>query len=552
MNIVEKLYEMGLEVGLEYYGPNDMATNIYVKQFLDNKEIIQSYFENQKFDDLNDYIDYIFLDMVLKYKEVVDLIIEEKREEFRDFIIKMESVYPYYSIGKVIDFINRKHEDIFNYIDENKFHFIEASMKEFTTSFIAYYFSAFKNEIIERIILDRSYEVIDNYKYWEKYFDCNPQKLLLLFNEENIEQFYALRLNEMSAILTKLNDKPKFKKIIEVCSNLIYLVYKRINLNQSSANQVWIDYYETYDCLQFFRKIRSRHAYELEQIFKEIEQKFTTDLSDNGEHFGIIYDLKEKLDVINNSEIDLHLRMLEITHSLNNEENNVDYIEVGLSNDIEPISMKFSKPAPNTNNDFSQAKLLSLNISSYEVKSLLNNALTNTKSFKEYILNQLNTVKLICEKTNSSIYQADLIEDFSILENMLSSLFTNKDKKRTWDIYGCIMLMCGLIEKLLRTIYISTVSNDKYIPSHETSLGFLLRINNETEVIASIIGEEQIKILRYFLIKAEQEDIGKNIRNSLAHLDSNYSKYLNDDTLLEILGFLTLILNDCYLYYSDK
>lgn len=113
MNIVEKLYEMGLEVGLEYYGPNDMATNIYVKQFLDNKEIIQSYFENQKFDDLNDYIDYIFLDMVLKYKEVVDLIIEEKREEFRDFIIKMESVYPYYSIGKVIDFINRKHEDIF-------------------------------------------------------------------------------------------------------------------------------------------------------------------------------------------------------------------------------------------------------------------------------------------------------------------------------------------------------------------------------------------------------------------------------------------------------
>lgn len=67
----------------------------------------------------------------------------------------------------------------------------------------------------------------------------------------------------------------------------------------------------------------------------------------------------------------------------------------------------------------------------------------------------------------------------------------------------------------------------------------------------SLLGEQHIKALSYFLMKnipGDSDDLGLNIRNSLAHLHNIPENQLSLRGISEIVWLFTDVLNSVYIY----
>lgn len=79
MNIINKLELENIKIGIRYYGLEDLSTGIAVKYLLEGKKTILSNYTNKNILSLDDYINYVFLDYIMKFQEVIPYVKEEKR-----------------------------------------------------------------------------------------------------------------------------------------------------------------------------------------------------------------------------------------------------------------------------------------------------------------------------------------------------------------------------------------------------------------------------------------------------------------------------------------
>lgn len=84
MNIVELLKAKESTVTLLYYGKNDMASGFQVKTLVDNFDVINNYYRNNtlKVDNLDDYIDYIFIDTFSQLKEILPMVRDDLKKKY--------------------------------------------------------------------------------------------------------------------------------------------------------------------------------------------------------------------------------------------------------------------------------------------------------------------------------------------------------------------------------------------------------------------------------------------------------------------------------------
>jgi len=84
MNVINKLELENIKIGIRYYGLEDLSTGITVKDLLEGKEIILSNYTNNNILSLDDYINYVFLDYIMKFQEVIPYVKEEKKMNLKN------------------------------------------------------------------------------------------------------------------------------------------------------------------------------------------------------------------------------------------------------------------------------------------------------------------------------------------------------------------------------------------------------------------------------------------------------------------------------------
>lgn len=560
MNVISKLDTEGIKVGIRYYGLEDLSTGISVKYLLDGKEIILNSYNNQNILTIDDYINYVFLDYIMKFEEVVSYVKEEKREEFNSFIKECEKFYKKYTIEKIIKYVKKDYKIIYNYSDD-KDTCLDLDLKDYTSEFIATHFNCFNEEVMVYVINNATYNVIDCFEKWQKYFVKNPENLKILFSEKNINKVFFMRVQEITNIIESLHVNDKFTETLSVAMDIIYNILEKEYFDPKEDQKIWQSYFMLNDCLPFYRRMASPYAYKLEKELEKQEVIFNNNLAKNGVTQTIEFDLKPFKDFFEDNTKPWEIRIVFLTHSKDKNGNLVSFLEHGAKCNAKGISDEICKKNPGTNEYFTNWRLRNLSLYLFEIKARFMTLMRTKSNISEYLSDIYGELKYICENINTTMEIENLNDDMEMLSQFLTDLFVNyiKDEKKFQlsiknTIYGSAMFICGLIEKVLRIIYKNSMQQISYIPDSSITLGNLLIENDKnTTIILDILGVEQIKCLRYYLHKVDfYNAVGQNIRNDLAHINGRTMKNLNYDLILELLSYFTSVLNSCVLHYQNN
>ena len=563
MNILEKLNEKDISIDVRYYGLEDLSTGIKVKELLEGKDIILEHYSNKQIHNINNYIDYVFLDFIMNFEEVLPYIKEDKKQEFLDFFAECKLIYKEYNIKDVINYIKNSYKDIYSFEDnEDKSLYLAHDLKKHTSDFVALHFNSFDIDIFDYIIDEATYDVIDCFDKWQKYFIKNPNELSKLFNKNNIEKVLYMRFEEVANILENLNNNDKFSETIINAVEIIYFIIKEKFFNPIGEYAILESYYMLNDCLLFLKKLKSPHVYELEKELEKQEVIFNENLLKNGHVQTIEYDLKPFVDFFENKKNPWEIRIVYLTHFRNKEGKIVSFLEHGAKCNSKALTDDFARKNPGTDDYFTSWRLRNLNLEIFEIKARFMSLMNTSSNISEYLSDIYGELKYICTNIETSMELECFDENIEMLSQFLTDLFinlrnnNNNHTKVTIknNIFGCSILICGLIEKVLRIIYKYSMRNISYISDSNITLGSLLNeTDKKSNIILDILGKEQIKCLRYYLHKIDPYNaVGKNIRNDLAHLNGRTIKRLDYDLVYELLSYLTSVLNSCVLYYQKK
>ncbi|MBE5977909.1 MAG: hypothetical protein E7249_02080 [Paenibacillaceae bacterium] len=152
-------------------------------------------------------------------------------------------------------------------------------------------------------------------------------------------------------------------------------------------------------------------------------------------------------------------------------------------------------------------------------------------------------INFICEKIGYELL-------YQMIDNC-RSINENKDSQLEASLcYGTCMYICSFIEKILKIIYIELKREIEYIPIENITLGELLSDGNS--LYAEMLGEYQLKHLRYFLLTDGDKKIGTNYRNSLAHYSSITSENINMFLVGKLMFLFTNIITSFFHYFFMK
>ena len=111
MNIIDFLKENSTSVTLIYYGKNDMASGFQIKTLIDNKNEIIDYYEkaDTKINNLNEYIDYIFVDTYSQLSEMIPMVRDDLKETVSDILEKLKETKENYKKSEINKFIKHNY-----------------------------------------------------------------------------------------------------------------------------------------------------------------------------------------------------------------------------------------------------------------------------------------------------------------------------------------------------------------------------------------------------------------------------------------------------------
>lgn len=550
MNIVEELKNNKIHTQIKYYGLGDMATGISVREFLDAKDIIYNHYKNFEISDIDSFIDYVYLENVLNYKEVIPYVIEDKKKDFEKFVNECEKLFSQYDNKKYIKYMKSNYKDIFEYKNEN-IPLLDHDLREYSIIKICKYINK-NDDIVDYLIRNQIYMMIDNYETWQKYFKKHSKKLEDLFEKSNLEKIFYMRYQEIFDILVALNNNENNKSIVEKISLSLFDIIKNIFFGIEDDNRIWESYYTLNDSLQFFRRIESAKAYEIEKELIKQKQIFNDNIMRNGQSYSFKIDLKPFKDYYENKENLWQLRIMSITHSKNDKNELKSFLENAINSKSESTFDYFTRKNPGTDNYFTNSRLRNLSLYSFEVKGKMDIILSSEDNIKDYIDSIYEEIKYICKNLNTDVEYEGFNKDIDMLFNYLISIKTvdqNNSVNQKNLYYGLSMFICGYIEKILRVIFRHSMSSDTYVADKNIVLNNLL---NNTDIIQKIIGYDQCQCLKYLLTKIDSSaDVGGNIRNDLAHLNGETMDKLSYDLVLELLSYFTSLINTATLYYNN-
>lgn len=570
MNILDKLNDKFENFCFKDLGINNLFTSLQLRHVLDKYVDIDNYFSNfEKNAGIDLLCDYFFLKTFENMGEYIQNIRPEFKERFKKFVDSIpqwlnkfnqkeisaavkdnfnclfDSKNPWLK-EKLFLYIlnNNEFNNLFSLIINNDFcvQFIITNLpknKQFENKFKSHLnwcqqifnfdkLSKYLNNGI--IINDWLLNFISRFKDHDNEFIQNEYK--------KFETFLKNKLDEYSKKIKNINNEWIENKII--CENILNFFIRNKYPDQEKYNSIKKDIFD------FENKYLEKYGHKIEyKPSAEQQNELNKFLQDR---YG-------------NIETYWNIKLLELTHK-KDENNNIFtfYEEIGKNNKKELID----DFGPCTDDYFFNSKIQRLNIHNHFFFKILWNyyLLANSDIFFDQILSLIKHSYKLIYKTDD-IFNSEKVE-YDILIGLISSGIRQiikiiKDKQNISDnekikvqthSYYVLTSLISLIEKILRLFYLSgLIEDDKYLENIYPTLGNFL---NPTSPLNKILGENTVKIIKYFLCN---RDVGPNIRNKLMHynFDQNMINTLNINNIMLCIYILLIILNAWYLLnYKNK
>lgn len=544
MNVIKFLKDKGITSTIKYYGTDDLATGFEVRNIIEKRDIINSYLENIKpqITTIDEYIDYLYLKCEIKYEEVIPMVREDLRDDFTNQIMLFKNKYEQYKTSDLILFVKSNYKSIF----ENKYDdlYIGPDIIDFTAEILLNTYNPGKDdESIEYIIEKFSYLIYDNFDSCKKIFDNDKGHKFYkkLLSTEMLLEDSQYRLDDICKVLQHLTIKD-----IEIYKDKLHELITIIKNRTFNANvdNVMDKYFELKNFTKKLKEFKAKEYYVFEKELKNQEQLLNEYLKVHGQSIPFKINIKPIIDVLENNNEKWYTKSLSITHTTDKKDKSqiISNLEYAYKYFDRSALTDFVSTNKDTDNIFTFSVLNNLSLTmmygKYTILYLLNDD-NKLNDLFAYILMEADIYfGQDCLYFNMETFEIDINMLFDAFKELRDAEKCKDDIKVKWKIYATEMLLCGIIEKLLRNIYYEKTKNEKYVSFDSLTIGSLVKIKE----VKNEIGEFNCQCLEYYLSK-RAGNIGNNNRNDFGHFNDNMYSRLTLDTVLEELYFLLTIAN---------
>jgi len=529
--------------GLKFYGIEDMSMGWEIQYLLESQNDIIKYFdskENWIVTTLDEYIDYLWLNKFYQFDSVLPYV-KKSVEQVILIVDKLKEYYSKYNIGIVNKYLIDNFKDVFDSEKDNHYYY---DMIRFTIDWIYQYSSSFPRITFEYLENAYWYLIADNFDKYSSYYKNNLDAFKNNILNNDIAEKQLHNYDRVFKILELTNKEPFFEFSKGVTSDLSNIILKMLNGITGENYVLVMNLVEKVKKLAKIYKLHQSNKFDSEkgkiskasdEFFEKNGKKFESDPIDVGK---FVKELKEQ-------QAPMIIKLLSISHSYKKDKkifvsqfDDVMTAPAGMFDSINHIGLE-------SNEYFlpSRINMIQFYTQLYNgfLHVCLNDAELNQKMFDNYYM-------ILGYMKRDGVITQEELEEFQGLYIMLNFRLEVKEDnvfRKSLD-YGLSMVISAFIEKIIRYIFLSEISEEnEYFEEKNFTLGPLLR---RKEIIL-YFGEHLAKVIEFQLIKVQGTVIGLNIRNSLMHDSNEIYSSMNIGYPIQLLYILFSILNGVTLHY---
>lgn len=552
MNIVELLKAKENTVTLLYYGKNDMASGFQVKTLVDNFDDINNYYNTKtlKIDNLDDYIDYIFIDTFSQLKEILPMVRDDLKKKVSTAINDIIAVKERYKKRDINKYIKNNYEIILSREKLKQYELRAYEIIEYSLNYIKSNFQYFKEnyELYKYIVENYAYKIFYNFNDYRDIFMKYPELNDVLFSKQIIEGQMSTKIKDLKDALKmiKKNNVKLFKDSIGIVYNMV----KKRSFN-TDIEKVMYTYDDIKETMRLFEALGENALYdEFNEELKKQDIILNDYIVKNGYHSKFEISINDLVKVFEDEKLSWEIKSLMITHTRRNNKM-CSRIQSAIENKVQSqLIDKIGSTNIDVNDYFTYSVQNHLSITMILGKLMINYILSDDYRFKELINYMFAGIANYIEQNNIDIPNID--DDFNMLNYALKNLLIENQKEERdnlvceyWN-YNVLHLSIGIIEKVLREICYKFIIVNKYIPYKNLTIDNILSLP-ETE---NFMGQANIRAFRYYL--TSYNTVGKNLRNDICHYNNNIKEICTYENVLEVIYILLTISNELLLKIIEK
>ena len=552
MNIVELLKAKENTVTLLYYGKNDMASGVQVKTLIDNFDDINNYYNTKtlKIDNLDDYIDYIFIDTFSQLKEILPMVRDDLKKKVSTAINDIIAVKERYKKRDINKYIKNNYEIILSREKLKQYELRAYEIIEYSLNYIKSNFQYFKEnyELYKYIVENYAYKIFYNFNDYRDIFMKYPELNDVLFSKQIIEGQMSTKIKDLKDALKmiKKNNVKLFKDSIGILYNMV----KKRSFN-TDIEKVMYTYDDIKETMRLFEALGENALYdEFNEELKKQDIILNDYIVKNGYHSKFEISINDLVKVFEDEKLSWEIKSLMITHTRRNNKM-CSRIQSAIENKVQSqLIDKIGSTNIDVNDYFTYSVQNHLSITMILGKLMINYMLSDDYRFKELINYMFAGIANYIEQNNIDIPNID--DDFNMLNYALKNLLIENQREEKdnlvceyWN-YNVLHLSIGIIEKVLREICYKFIIVNKYIPYKNLTIDNILSLP-ETE---NFMGQANIRAFRYYL--TSYNTVGKNLRNDICHYNNNIKEICTYENVLEVIYILLTISNELLLKIIEK
>ncbi|WP_281192689.1 hypothetical protein [Erysipelothrix rhusiopathiae] len=395
------------------------------------------------------------------------------------------------------------------------------------------------DQVVREYIFNFCYKdliITRNFNLYVSYLKGNTDILKKWFERIIDENMYYINSSVINNL--QLLKSPQFKEALEIFVKTVTVDFSKkvhSDLTGTEEDQIFYQYDKFYnEWLEYLKKSKSSEVYKFESLKKIISPKFDKVLETYGTFYDDKYDSSEIINSLKREITKQGIILYEYTHRVKERDSIFSILE-----DME-LSVFDSILSNNPNSFFTHSRLMQLRHLMFNLTNITQHIVYNEP---DLLISSLSSYVKLIDSEYSINDDYSLEADFETLFDIIKNISQKKDgttlnqKISIANYYGPTMYICSLIEKILRNYYKFERREIDFTENRSITLNYLLSDRNKE--IKKILGECQMKVMRYYLLSDESEE-GLNIRNDLAHLNYNH----------EVESFYNKFLVSTFLFFS--
>ena len=539
------------KIPVKYYGNGDLSGNYFLKAVIDNIDSIEN---NIKYlnSPLNNQTDLYHFLWLLSFKELV-LEIDNYNiyESLKERIKTIDSNLDY-SYKRFVQYVNDNYKTVFAKEENLNIRYYELFRMLIELCFKCS--SAINKEVFLYLESNYALYLLSDFKFCSNYFKKNVSEYKSLFdNLKNTKLFDDKIYVDFFLNQVNINDDFIKDNVQFICSRTIdYFESNNINSDNVELIQL-LNVFEEYRELANYYKLSIANRFNIfKQKLDSILEEF---LVKHGQHSQIgPVDLKPEIEILKKNKDPY--KFFQLTHSLKNDKyiNSLDYI-LNLKNNSS-TSESLNHVSDYKSNKYPYYKQQSMEIYMWVQQRLLNLIMCDEDLYKEFGNFVLTSVKHVENNFfhNRINLSNEIMGSYEVILNIIGLARNNDVKSPLYValINGCVMNLCGTIEKIIRNATLEEFKDIMYFDEDSNTLNTLLGYD-----IKSISGGLKY-FLEFYLCKEINNNIpkakrpGKNIRNIQMHNHNLKYESTNWADCCNLFYFILSIINDLVMLPYNK